>query len=260
MLFVNKHRKSLRRLGLIFAFVFAVLATMRLTLAFGTITNAPTAAFSFLILVLLSAFFGDFIVSIITSIVATLCFNYFYLPPTGTFFIADFSDWISLTAFLLTAGVISRLTSSASENATKADLLDKTLVQLKTFGAWLLSISDDRQTLTGIAEEATRIFSLEYCSIHVYGEGKWRHFTGATASHLSEEIANRLKALNDHQTNLMELADENALDVRYVQINQGTTLQALLVVKSSALPLSALGSIAYMIGNRLTKIISNNYS
>jgi K+-sensing histidine kinase KdpD len=257
---VSSHRVTLKRCGLILAFAAAILATARLTLEFGAIANAPTAAFSFLILVLLSAFFGDFLVAVTTSVVATLCFNYFYLPPVGTFYIAAFADWISLAAFLLTAITISRLTSSAAENTAKADMLDKTMVQLREFGVWLLSVPHDRLTLSGIAEEATRIFSLEYCSIHVHIEGKWRHFTGAVASDLSREIANGLELFKDHPTNWMEMVDENALGVRYMQIKQGTTLLALLAVKSMTLPASAIGTLGYMIGGRLMEVMKDEQS
>lgn len=253
---IIRHRTMLIRYGKIVAFSAAILGTTRLTLEFGAITNAPTAAFSYLVLVLLSAFFGDFLVAITTSVVATLCFNYFYLPPVGTFYIAAFSDWISLAAFLLTAVTISHLTSSAAENTAKVNVLDKTMAQLKEFGVWLLSIPDDQLTLTKIAEEATRMFSLEYCSIHVYNERKWRHFMGAASSDISLEIANWLM-LKDHPTNLMELADEHALGVRYMPITQGTTLLAFLVVRSMTLPANAIGTMAYMIGVRLLEIMKD---
>ena len=254
---VSSHRVILKRCGLILAFAAAILGTTRLTLEFGTITNAPTAAFCFLILVLLSAFFGDFLVAITTSVVATLCFNYFYLPPVGTFYIAAFSDWISLAAFLLTAVTISRLTSSAAENMATATVLDNTMRQLKVFGAWLLSVPDDRLTLTGIAEEVTRMFSLEYCSIRVYSEGKWHDVIGSAASAIPLEDASWL-LLKDHPTNLMELVDENDLDVRYMNINQGTTPVGLLAVRSMTQPANAMGIMACMIGARLMEIMKDN--
>ena len=108
MNFMTKHRDNLIRFGKMLGFTAAILVTTKLTLVFGGLANASTTAFSFLIIVLLSAFFGDLLVAITTSIVATLCFDYFYLPPVGTFYIAAFSDWISLAAFLLALCIISR--------------------------------------------------------------------------------------------------------------------------------------------------------
>lgn len=245
------HRFTLIKLGKILAFAGAILATTALTQEFGTLNSAPTAAFSFLILVVLSAFFADLLVAITTSIVATLCFDYFYLPPFGTFNITALSDWISLAAFLLASVIISRLTASAAEHAAKAKLMNETLLQLKEFGEWLSSLPHDQLTLSRIAQEALRVFALEYCSIHVYGEGKWQHFTGAAAANLSQEVETRLNLAQDHPTDFLEFTSENDLGVEYVQINKGTSPSGWLVVKGRNLPGNAIGILASMIGVRL---------
>jgi K+-sensing histidine kinase KdpD len=257
MNFSKRYGSILIRVGKIMAFVLAIFATTKLTLMFGTLANASTTAFTFLIIVLLSAFFGDFLVAISTSIVATLCFDYYFLPPYGTFYIASFSDWISLATFLLASVIISHLTASAVENKSNADALTKSLVQLKEFGKWLLSIPPDKHTLSGIAQKALEIFCLEYCSIHVYGKGKWQHFSGSAAVNINEEIERRLTLFQDHSRELMELADENILGVRYMQISRGSSTLALLAVKGDSLPEEVLGSIAYMIGVQLSLIIKS---
>ena len=257
MNFTIRHRAALIRFGKILAFSTAILGTTKLTLEFGALTSSSTAAFIFLIIVLLSAFFGDLLVAIITSLVATFCFDYFYLQPVGTINITAFSDWISLFAFLLASVIISRLTASAAENKVKANVLNKTMGQLKTFGERLLSIPKDQLTLSGIAKETLNIFSLEYCSIHVYGEGKWQHYTGSASTNISQVIENRLNSLQDHPSDLMELADENMLGVQYMQIKKGMTTQSLLVVKSKTLPAGTIGTIANMIGVRLSIIMKD---
>jgi K+-sensing histidine kinase KdpD len=252
---INKQRPILVRIVKIFIFTAAVLITTKLTLEFGMLAKVPTAAFSFLIIVLLSAFFGDLIVAITTSIIATLCFDYFYLTPVGTLNISSFSDWISLTAFLLTSVIISHLTASAAENKSNATMLNKTILQIKEFAEWLLSIPQEHLTLSEIAEETLKVFSLNYCSIHVYGEGKWQHYTGVASSAIPHDIENRLQSFEDHSTDVMEIADENMFGVTYAQINKGTSTLALLAVKSDTLPADAIGAIAYMIGVRISTTI-----
>ena len=256
----TRHRIALIRVAKTLAFVGAVLGTTRLTLTFSTVTGASTAAFSFLIIVLLSAYLGDLLVAIATSLVAALCYDYFYLPPFGTLNITAFSDWISLAAFLLASVVISSLAASAADHAARARTLDKTLAQLTAFGERLLSLPHDRHTLSGIALEALRAFSLEYCSIHVYGEGKWQHFTGTAAADPSPEVEARLNTLQDHSTALLELADENLLGVRYVQIDAGKARLAVLAIKSGTLPADALGAMACMIGVELRMILKDQQS
>jgi K+-sensing histidine kinase KdpD len=255
------YQAILKRVGLIIAFAVALLLTTVLTLKFGSIAKISTVAFCFIIIVLLSAFFGDLFVAIVTSILATLCFDFFYLPPLGTFTVTAFSDWISLAAFLLTSVIISRLTASATENKGKADTYDGALILLKEFGSWLMSIPNDQLTLSKIAEEALRIFSLEYCSIHVYGEGKWHHFTGtAVSSEISQSIESRLEISGDHNADLMEIVDENILGVRYANINEGTGIKALFVVKTATLSTGAVGAVASMVGVRIMETIKNKGS
>jgi len=253
MKFIIKHRVALVRATKMIMFAAAVLGMTTLTRDASAVANASTAAFGFLILVLLSAYFGDLPVAIATSLAAALCYDYFYLPPFGTLNIAAFSDWISLAAFLLASVIISRLTASAAECGRRAQALQQAMEQLKAFGDWLLALPDEQLTLAGMAQEAMCRFALDYCSIHVYGEGKWQHFSGSAASDLSREIEQCLEVSPDHTRSLLELADEHLLGVQYMQIDKRAAPLALLAVKSRTLPAAAIGVMACMIGVRLDK-------
>jgi two-component system sensor histidine kinase KdpD len=257
MNFIKSNQVTLVRIGKTLLFSALILIITQLIRAFTAISTPSTAAFSFLIIVLLSAFFGDIFVAIITSIVAALCFDYFFLPPFETFHIAAYSDWVSLIAFLVTSAIISHLTASAAENATAVKEIKKAMEQLEEFAKFLLATPYDQLTLSGIAFEALHMFSLEYCSIHVYSEGKWSHFTGSAESSISEEVKNRLKLVQDHPTQLIDYADDSLVGVQFMQINRGTTPVALLAIKSSTLPSEAIGVMAYMIGVRLNTITKN---
>lgn len=251
MSFTAKDRAVLIRLGKILLFCTAILGATKLTLAFSSVTSAPTAAFSLLIIVLLSAYFGDLLVAIVTSVLATLCFDYFYLPPVGTFDIYAFADWISLVAFLLATVIISRLTASAAESRKNATELQTTVLQLTTLGKWLSSIPEDQLELPGIAKGVLDIFSLELCSIYVSSEGKWQHSIGTAASPIFEEMEKQMKGFVDQPDSLMELAAENIPGIRYMPHTDGKIPPVVLVVKGDALPTNAIGAIAGMIGLRL---------
>jgi two-component system sensor histidine kinase KdpD len=65
--------------------------------------NPTTIALAFLLGVLgISASWG-LRQAVFMSVIATLAFNYYFLPPIGTFTIADPHNWIALFAFLVTA-------------------------------------------------------------------------------------------------------------------------------------------------------------
>jgi K+-sensing histidine kinase KdpD len=251
----NKHHKLLKRGAFVIFFSAIILVVTNLSQRFSSITSASTSAFCFLILVLLSAFLGDAIIAIIISVIATLCFDYFFLPPFGTFAISAFPDIISLVAFLLASIIISRLTASAAENAVQSKNLDKALTELKAFGAWLLSTPNEQLSLSQIAQEALGLFSLEYCSVRAYSDGKWRHFTGSAKLDIAHKIEKgALNLISDHPNNLEELIDEEMLGVHYTQVYRGPELHALFAIKSDSLPLNIVDTIAAMIGLRLLEV------
>jgi K+-sensing histidine kinase KdpD len=249
----------LKKIILCLLFICSIIVITRIAVHFGGIVNPTTVGFLFLIVVVMSAIFAGLLVAVITSIVATMFFNYFFFPPIGTFVIYDLHNWVAVFALLFTSVVISRLTASANENRHKAHQLEFTLSRLKEFGSWLLSMSKETVTLSGIAEGAVRIFSLEYCSIHVYAEGKWHHFSGTSIGDLSRDVAESLKNPQDHPTDLVELAEEQSLGVRYSRIRTSDQYIAVLVVKSSYLSTQAIDSIASIIGIVLNEALRETH-
>jgi two-component system sensor histidine kinase KdpD len=59
-------------------------------------------------------------IAIVASVVGMLTFNFFFLPPVGTFTIADPQNWIALFAFLVVAVIASNLSAAAQERAREA--------------------------------------------------------------------------------------------------------------------------------------------
>jgi two-component system sensor histidine kinase KdpD len=82
--------------------------------------NATTVALLMLLLVLFTATKWGLAEAIFTSVTAVLGFNFFFLPPVGTFTIADPENWVALFAFLVTAVTVSQLSSQAKRRAEEA--------------------------------------------------------------------------------------------------------------------------------------------
>ena len=83
--------------------------------------NATTAGFAYLVGVLIICAKWGLAESITSSILAVLCFNFFFLPPIGTFTISDPENWTALFAFLVTSITASRLSEQARARAEEAD-------------------------------------------------------------------------------------------------------------------------------------------
>ena len=87
-------------------YVVAALSVGLLTLVLkiiGDHVNAATVSLALLLNVLFIATRWGSLPALLAAIVAMLCFNFFFLPPFGTFTIAATDNWIALLAFLMTA-------------------------------------------------------------------------------------------------------------------------------------------------------------
>ena len=96
--------------------VAAIAAATLLFRALGG-ANPTTVALSFLLVVLFVATAGPLWAALLTSVAAILCFNYFFLPPIGTWHIQDPQNWVALAALLITSVVASQLSARARARA-----------------------------------------------------------------------------------------------------------------------------------------------
>ena len=122
------------------------------------VTNPTTVALSFLFVVLIVATLGTRRVAIATSLLAFLCFNYFFLPPVGTWTVADPQNWVALLTLLgvsLVASHLSEQIRKQAEAAKEAEVVRRT-VELKS--ALLASLSHDLKTpLTAVTVAANSL-------------------------------------------------------------------------------------------------------
>jgi two-component system sensor histidine kinase KdpD len=84
-------------------------------------TNPATTAISYLIMVLGIAVWRGFSAGTVASLAAAASFNYYFLPPIGTFTVADPANWVALAAFLIASTVASQLVVKARVRADEAE-------------------------------------------------------------------------------------------------------------------------------------------
>ena len=87
----------------------------------GAHVNAATVSLALLLNVLFIATRWGSWPALLASILAMLCFNFFFLPPFGTFTIAATDNWVALLAFLVTAITAGQLSASAKRRAEEAE-------------------------------------------------------------------------------------------------------------------------------------------
>jgi len=151
--------------------------------------NATTIGFAYLLVVLVLASIWGFVEAALSSILATLLFNFFFLPPVGTFTIADPQNWVALFSFLATALIASRLSAKAQARALEAIERQKDVERLYSFSrAILLS---DRSAPFGqqLAQKLAEIFNLDAVVLLDSRTGEF-HRAGASPF---DDIENQLR-------------------------------------------------------------------
>jgi len=139
--------------------------------------NATTACIAYLLYVLIIASVWGFIEALVTSVVATMLFNFYFLPPVGTLTIADPQNWVALFSFLVTSLIAGRLSTAAKNRALDAVARQQDLERLYAFGREILLTTADKplpkQLCMKLAEtfELTAVALYETRSHQIYRAG-----------------------------------------------------------------------------------------
>jgi two-component system sensor histidine kinase KdpD len=140
------------------------------------VSNAATVSITYLLLVLLVAAASSLRVAVLTSIAAMLCLNFFFLPPVGTFTIADPHNWVALFAFLVVSLVASHLSAVARARTEEAVGRRNELARLFDLSRDVLMITESHEALAALARAIGRRFDLEFVAVAVPREGDWDIF------------------------------------------------------------------------------------
>ena len=129
-------------------------------IAFKVHVNQTTVALMFLVMVLLTSAYWGLRYAVVMAVAATACFNFFFLPPIGTFTIADPQNWVALFAFLVTALVASNLAERAREEAEGAKQRRREVERLYGLSQRLLASDNVLELLNALPQYVQENFSV----------------------------------------------------------------------------------------------------
>ena len=152
-------KTSARIQALRYALVVVVIAIIT-TIAFRLHVNQTTAALMFLVTVLLTSAYWGLRYAAVMAVMATAAFNFFFLPPVGTFTIADPQNWIALFAFLVTALVASNLAERARREAESAKQRRREVERLYGLSQRLLGSENVLEMLNALPKYVQDTFSV----------------------------------------------------------------------------------------------------
>ena len=133
------------------------------------VLNPTTVALTFLLAVLVVSAFWGLRFSIFLAILATLAFNYYFLPPYRTFTVADPQNWIALVAFLVTALIASQLSEKARRQTLASTQRRKEIERLYGFSQQLLTTENLPELLNVLPRFVVEGFGVGAAALFVPG-------------------------------------------------------------------------------------------
>lgn len=132
--------------------------------------NQTTVALSFLVLVLVTASRWRLAYSVYLSVLCTLLYNFFFLPPVGRLTIADSRNWVALGAFLCSSVLVSHLAEREHQHAETAEGRRREVERLYEFSQQLLLQEDLRGLARATPSVAASVFSFRAVALYVRDE------------------------------------------------------------------------------------------
>src|SRR5712664_3946699 len=150
------------------------------------LVNQTTVALTLLLAILAVSAVWGMVVSVFMSVVAMLVFNYEFLPPIGTFTIADPQNWVALGAFLVTSIMGSQLSARIRKEADEAHSRRREIERLYKFSQKLLGEGNVIQLMNAIPNYVVETFEAGAAELFLPQKDKF-YRSGFGASHLDEE-------------------------------------------------------------------------
>ena len=199
--------------------------------------NPTTVALSFLVLVLLTSAYWGFRIALITAFGATALFNFFFLPPFGTFTIADPQNWIALLTFLITAVVASNLAERARREAALAQAQRQEVDRLYALSQQLLTFDNTAQLYNRAPDNLTRTFGATGAALTV--SGRDTVYPSRPDLDFDRDLLLRAKARG-------EISESESAS--YVPLRLGARVMGALAITGVKLSRESLEAIGSLIG------------
>jgi two-component system sensor histidine kinase KdpD len=215
--------------------------------------SATTAALGLLLVVLGTATAARLRIAIVVSIAAMLTLNFFFLPPVGTFTIADPQNWVALFVFLIVAVIASNLSAAAQHRASEAIARRNEVTRLFDLTRDVLLTTETAGAMDALARYVARRFDLPKVAICLPVETGWKIHQGG-----GEDIGIDTDTLNTALAKARGTVEYDARQRAYgghaqagarneialVPLRHGTKAVGLLAAESPDLDIGTLDAVA----------------
>src|SRR6202158_2616275 len=203
------------------------------------LVNQTTVALTFLLAILAVSAVWGMVVSVFMSVVAMLTFNYFFLPPVGTFTIADPQNWVALAAFLVTSIFGSQLSARIRKEADEANNRRHEIERLYRFSQKLLGEGNVIQLMNAIPNYIVDSFEAGAAELFLPQKDKF-YRSGYGAVPVDEEKT-KTAFLRDEAT------IESSAGLAFVPVRLGARAIGSLGISGAALSRQTLDAVSSLV-------------
>ncbi len=201
--------------------------------------NPTTVGFTFLLAILIESTIWGLRSAIFTAILATLAYNYFFLPPLYQFTIADPQNWIALFAFLFTAVIASQLSDRARRETEHSNQRRSEVERLYAFSQQLLVSDNVFGLINRIPNYVVECFGVTGAAMFLEEKQETYFFDPASQSLFSTD---QLKAISSRGEPVLDREQR----ISYMPLRMGVRSVGAIALSGSDLSretLEAIGSL-----------------
>jgi len=164
--------------GILHWFVGTLLAALATSLMVGLGVNSTTAGMVFLVLVVWVSAQAGIRLSLYVTLLCSLSFDYFFLPPVGTMRLEGAQAWVAMVSFLLSCVVVVRVAERARRQACEADERRADVERLYELSQEMMLQEDAAGMIRDLPRLIARIFALDGVVLYVRDQDQFYTSTG----------------------------------------------------------------------------------
>lgn len=128
--------------------------------------NTTAVGFAFLLAILITSTRLELRAMVLMCIAASAAYDYFFLPPVGTFNIDDPQDWVALFSFLITALIGTTLATRSRNKAKESNLRRAEVERLYSLSQRLLSARNPTDLIRDIPRHVAAVLAVEFAALY----------------------------------------------------------------------------------------------
>lgn len=207
--------------------------------------RTTTVVLTYLLAILSASAIWGLGVSVVMSVTAAMCVDYYFLPPIGSFNISDSQDWVAVISFLITAVIGSDLSARARRQACEAKQQRLEVTRLYEFSQLLLNARYALELPSEIPEQIVNVFGANSAALYLAEKQSVSH------SRTSLPSIQETRLIAAQAQNQVEI--DHKLGIYFCSIRLGTKAIGSFAVSGATLSKGTLEAIATLIASAIDR-------